>query len=84
MRLPQKLYHDEFSAVVAGRITHPFLTTSAKSGSLPFNILSGSNFNEESMAGAAHPRWKTEQSTQFYKKSPDRKSGAGVRTEQNI
>ena len=69
---------------MAGRITHPYLSTAAKSGSLPFNILSGSNYNEESAAGAAHPRWQTEASTQYYKKSPDLKSGAGVRTEQNI
>jgi hypothetical protein len=80
--VPQKLYHEEFSAVVAGRITHPFLTTSNKAGSLPFNILSGSNYNEEAAAGPSHPRWQTEQTTQFYKKSPDRSSGAGVRTEQ--
>ena len=33
---------------------------------------------------SARPRWRTEQATQFYAKSPDRSSGAGSRTEQEI
>ena len=83
-KVNERLYHDDFSAVVASRITHPFLKTTAPTGSLPFNILSGSNYSEEAAAGPAHPRWNTEQTSQYYAKSPNRKAGAGVRTEQEI
>ena len=36
------------------------------------------------IAGGSGPRWRTEQATQFYAKTPDRASGAGARTEQEI
>ena len=83
-KVNERLYYEDFSAVVAGRITHPFLTTAKPGGSLPFNILSGSNYSEEAAAGPAHPRWRTEQSTQYYAKTPNRKAGTGARTEQEI
>ena len=40
----EKLYKDSFRAVVSGRLTHPYITTTvAGSGSIPFDLLSGSN-----------------------------------------
>ena len=40
--VPQRLYHKDFSAVVASTIQHPFMTTAKPCGSTPHNILSGS------------------------------------------
>lgn len=83
-KVNEKLYYDDFAGIVASRCSHPFLTTSKHEGSLPFNVLTGSNYDEGIVAGSDHPRWKTEASSQFYAKSPNRTPGAGARTEQEI
>ena len=83
-KVNERLYFDDFVGVVASRVSHPFLTTAKHEGSLPFNVLSGSNYDEGIVAGSEHPRWRTEQSSQFYAKTPDRSPGAGSRTEQEI
>lgn len=80
----EMLYREDFQGIIASRITHPFLTTAVHGGSLPFNVLSGSNYDEGIVAGGNHPRWITESASQFYAMSPDKKSGAGARTEQEI
>ena len=46
--VPQRLYHKEFSAVVASTIQHPFMVTAKPNGSTPHNILSGSGFSDKS------------------------------------
>ena len=83
-KINEKLYHEDFQGVVASRLTHPFLTTACHEGSLPFNVLTGSNYDEGIVAGGDHPRWKTESASQYYSKTPNRNAGAGVRTEQEI
>ena len=70
--------------IVASRITHPFLTTARHEGSLPFDVLTNSSYDEGDVAGASHPRWRTENMSQYYAKSPDKAPGAGARTEQEI
>jgi len=83
-KVNERLYHEDFAGVVASRITHPFLTTAVHEGSLPFNILSNSAYDEGVIAGANGSRWHTEQASQYYAKTPIRSSGAGTRTEQEI
>ena len=72
----EKLYYEDFAGAVGSRITHPYLTTAKPTGSLPFNVLS--NSAEASSASG----WVTTQQLSYTAKSPDRSSGAGVRTEQ--
>ena len=45
----QRLYHREFSAVVASTIQHPFMATAKPGGSTPHNLLSGSSYNDNSI-----------------------------------
>jgi len=75
-KVNEKLYYDDFAGYISNRVTHPYLTISAKSGSLPFNILSNSAEPSNTVG------WETEFRRQFTKKDPDHNSGAGVRTEQ--
>ena len=69
--------------IVASRCSHPFLTTAKHEGSLPFDILTNSSYDEGVVAGGDHPRWRTESASQFYAKSPNKGPGAGARTEQS-
>lgn len=72
----EKLYYGVSAACVASRITHPYLKTCVKSGSLPFNVLSNSAADQGTTG------WGTTHQLSYTKKTPDRSSGAGVRTEQ--
>jgi len=83
-KVNERLYHEDFAGIVASRITHPFLTTACHEGSLPFNILSNSAYDEGVIAGGNGARWRTEQASQFYAKKQNTGSGAGARTEQEI
>ena len=60
----QRLYRDDFEQMIAATITHPYCRTTSKSGSLPHNILSGTNFDEASL-GAMRMTWKSEQERSF-------------------
>ena len=75
-KVNEKLYYDDFAGAIASRITHPYLTTAKPTGSLPFNVLSNS------AAESSAKGWMTTQQLSYTAKSPDRSSGAGVRTEQ--
>lgn len=74
----EKLYYDDFAGAIASRTTHPYLTTAKPSGSLPFNVINNSA-SEQSASG-----WVTTAQLSYAAKTPDRSSGAGVRTEQEI
>jgi hypothetical protein len=60
----QRLYRDDFEQIVASTITHPYCRTTSKSGSLPHNILSGTNFDEASL-GAMRTMWRSEHERSF-------------------
>ena len=75
-KVNERLYYDDFAGAISSRITHPYLTTAKPTGSLPFNVLSNSAA-ETSASG-----WVTSQQLAYTPKTPDRSSGAGVRTEQ--
>ena len=72
------------TSLLTSGITHPFLTTARHEGSLPFDVLTNSSYDEGVVAGGNHPRWITESASQFFAKSPDKAPGAGARTEQEI
>ena len=75
-KVNERLYYDDFAGAISSRITHPYLTTAKPTSSLPFNVLSNSAA-ESSASG-----WATSQQLAYTPKTPDRSSGAGVRTEQ--
>ena len=46
----QKLYMDDFRALVAGSIDHPYVvSTGFNTASIPYDLLSGSNFDDDRM-----------------------------------
>ena len=56
----QKIYLDDFRAMASNTITHPFvLSTVAGHGSIPHNILGGSNFDDDKLGGIK-AKWVTE------------------------
>jgi len=64
----QKLYKSDFRAIVSHTLTHPYCNTAVPgAGSLPFNILSGSNFDDDKVNAAAN--WVSEQERMFVRKS---------------
>ena len=44
----QRLYHQDFSAIAAATIQHPFMATAKPIGSTPHNLLTGSAFSDSS------------------------------------
>ena len=79
----QKLYLNDFRAISAGQVTHPYVnTTTAGAGSIPFNILSGSNFDDDKVNGAKN--WHSESFREFVPMSltaSAKVQGTGVRSE---
>jgi len=76
-KVNERLYQEDFTGVVANRLTHPYLSTFSPAGSLPFNVLSNS------AASAPSSHWVSESKLAFTPKTPQRSSPAsGVRTEQ--
>ena len=74
----QRLYHHDFSAVVASTIQHPYMVTAKPTGSTPHNILSGSGF-----ADVATRQSEAEASYSFKSFIAARQAKAsGVRVEQ--
>jgi len=72
----QRLYHHDFSAVVAYTIQHPYMTTAKPGGSTPHNILSGSGY-------ADTPLLRTESESSFgYKRPMHNHAASGIRVEQ--
>lgn len=65
----QRLYPDDFSALVAGTIDHPYLCTANSNGSTPFNVMTGTAYDGERLLGSASTRWCTEQDAAFTPKS---------------
>jgi hypothetical protein len=63
----QYYYNDDFQSLVANTITHPYMSTTTSYGSVPHNIISGTNFGAEEKAGAN--KWKSEYTKAFVKKS---------------
>ncbi len=64
----QRLYMSDFRSICAGTITHPFVTTTlAGAGSLPHNILSGSNYDDDKVNKNAN--WVSEQQREFTRPS---------------
>ena len=64
----QRIYLSDFRAMVAGSVTHPYATTALHgSGSIPHNILSGSNFDDDRVCG--NPLWHSEQERAYPRKS---------------
>ncbi len=65
---PERLYKSDFRAIVSNRLTHPYcLTAKAGAGSIPFNILSGSNYDDDKVNAAAN--WVSEQERSYTVKS---------------
>lgn len=81
----QQLYLEDFRALVAGSIDHPFMsTTGFNVGSVPHDLLSGSNFDDDRMGGI-HKKWNSEYSRSYPFKSYHAAKNAapsGVRSEQ--
>ena len=64
----ERLYKNDFRAIVSNRLTHPYCLTCKKgAGSIPFNILSGSNFDDDKVNAAAN--WISEQERSYVLKS---------------
>jgi hypothetical protein len=81
----QRLYHEDFKALVAGTITHPFMITARPVGSTPHNLLSGSNFDGDRLLGGRAGRWTSEQDRAYVRQSlvaGKRSIASGVRSEQ--
>ena len=80
----QRLYLDDFRAMVSSTISHPFVTTAlAGSGSVPFNLLSGSNFDDDKLGGT-RSKWISEQERSYTWKDfyvAKKALGVGVRSE---
>lgn len=80
----QQLYLEDFRALVASSIDHPFMTTTGfNSASVPHDLLSGSNYDDDRMGGI-HKKWCSEYRREFLKKSiiESRQAGSsGVRSE---
>jgi hypothetical protein len=79
----QRLYLEDFRSVVAGTITHPFVTTTRPgAGSLPHNILSGSNYDDDKVNKNAN--WVSEQQREYVSKdltAAAKINAVGVRAE---
>ena len=52
--VPQRVYHKDFSAIVASQIQHPYMATAKPCGSTPHNILSGSGYSDKSACVSEH------------------------------
>ena len=64
----ERLYKNDFRAIVSNRLTHPYCLTCKKgAGAIPFNILSGSNFDDDKVNAAAN--WISEQERSYVLKS---------------
>ena len=64
----QRLYLSDFRAMASSTVTHPFVTTTvASAGSIPFNILSGSAFDDDKIAGC--PNWRSETTREYVPRS---------------
>jgi len=81
---PQRLYLQDFRALVANTITHPYMaTTGFNVGSAPHDILAGSNFDDDRFAPAK--KWRSEYGRTYVKKSiveAKTAEACGVRSEQ--
>jgi len=79
----ERLYQSDFRSIVSHRLTHPYcLTARPGAGSIPFSILSGSNFDDDKVNAAAN--WVSEQERSYTKKDfvlVKKTSPTGVRTE---
>ena len=64
----QRLYLSDFRAMAAGTVTHPFVkTTVAGASSIPFDVLSGSAFDDDKVNGAK--LWQSESFREFVPRS---------------
>lgn len=81
----QQLYLADFRCLVANTITHPFMaTTGFNVGSVPHDLLAGSNFDDDKMGGFER-KWRSECRNAYTKKSiveSKTASACGVRSEQ--
>lgn len=80
----QRQYLTDFRVLVAGSVTHPYMsTTGFNVGSVPHNLLAGSNFDDDRMGGI-QKKWNSEYRRQFLKKSYNEAKSTlatGVRSE---
>lgn len=76
----QRLYHDEFSAIAAATIQHPYMATAKPCGSTPHNILSGSAISDRTVRVSEQTHAYSYKSSTASKKMP----GSGVRVEQGL
>lgn len=81
----QRLYLEDFRALIATTIDHPFQATTAfNEASVPHDILSGSNYDDDRMGGI-QKKWRSEYGRAFEQKSivaSKRAPSCGVRSEQ--
>jgi hypothetical protein len=81
----QQLYLEDFRALVAGSIDHPFMATTAfNCPSIPHGLLSGSNYDDDRMGGV-EKKWRSEYRRSFPLKSyvaSKNAESSGVRSEQ--
>ena len=84
----QRLYLGDFRALVATSIDHPFMTTTGfNSASVPHDLLSGSNYDDDRMQVIAgrNGKWHSEYKLSYPRKSYVEAKNAlasGVRGEQ--
>ena len=65
----QRQYLTDFRVLVAGTITHPFMaTTGFNVGSVPHDLLAGSNFDDDRMGGI-EKKWRSEYRREYLQKS---------------
>lgn len=81
----QRYYLEDFRALVASSIDHPFMATTAfNKSSVPHELLSGSNYDDDRMGGIGK-KWSSEYKRSFPIKSyveAKNASSSGVRSEQ--
>ena len=85
-KITERLYHEDFSALVAGTITHPYLcTTKMSAGSTPYDLMTGSSYDADRLSGWAAPRWRSEMETAYTPKDfvlAKEMPASGIRGEQ--
>jgi len=81
---PQRQYLQDFRALAAKTITHPYIATAGNNaGSSPHDLLAGTNFDDDRFS--AQKKWRSEAARSYIKKSIVESKGAygcGIRSEQ--
>jgi len=81
---PQRQYIQDFRALAAKTITHPYIATAGNNtGSSPHDLLSGTNFDDDRFS--AQKKWRSEAARSYIRKSHVESKaayGCGIRSEQ--